>query len=211
MKKFTAFDIIINIIAILPLIVAIILYSHMPDTIPIHYGINGAVDRVASREMVFFVPTIIVLCLLPINFMSKSNKNLTRKVQLIVTLFLTAISFSILYLQYNNVQNIETHGFSFSDFIFVALGLTLIFAGNLMPKARQNYHVGVRTRTTLHDKEIWEKTNRLTGKLFVLCGAVLIIGGIFLPYNIKMPVVLITIAVICVVPLVYPLYLKHTK
>lgn len=211
MKKLTPSDIIIYVLAFLPLITAILLYNNMPDIVPTHYGIDGLADNFGSKSNIFLMPLLNLILVLPFRFTRKNSKKLTNQIRLIITLCMTLLSFGILYTQYYNVQDISTSGFSFTDFIFLVMGIMFILLGNIMPKVRQNYFIGVRTWTTLHDEEIWEKTNRLTAKLFVLCGIILTVGAIFLPYNIKMPIMLITIAVLCIIPITYPLYLKHKK
>jgi len=70
----------------------------------------------------------------------------------------------------------------------VVAGL-FIAIGNVLGKARPNWFVGVRTPWTLSSDYSWDKTHRLTGRLFVLAGLVSIIAALFAP----MPWVFITL------------------
>ena len=41
---------------------------------------------------------------------------------------------------------------------------------------KRNFFIGVRTPWTLADEKIWEKTNRLAGRLFWVCGVLALLG-----------------------------------
>jgi uncharacterized membrane protein len=60
------------------------------------------------------------------------------------------------------------------------VGLLFILMGNLMGKIRQNWFVGIRLPWTLSSENVWNKTHRLGGMLFVASG-ILLLFGLFLP------------------------------
>ena len=51
--------------------------------------------------------------------------------------------------------------------------------GNLLPRARPNWFVGIRTPWTLSSDRVWEKTHRFGGRLFVADGLVIAIASLF--------------------------------
>ena len=57
--------------------------------------------------------------------------------------------------------------------VFLAIGILFVVAGAVMGRIRQNPVFGVRTRWTLQDKQVWERTQRFTGRLMVLGGVAL--------------------------------------
>lgn len=65
--------------------------------------------------------------------------------------------------------------------VSTAVGLLLILMGNYMGKIRTNFMFGIRTPWTLTSEVAWNKTHRRGGKLFVLCGLLFFLGGIFAP------------------------------
>jgi uncharacterized membrane protein len=69
----------------------------------------------------------------------------------------------------------ESFGGGSPKFILTGLGVFYIVIGNLLPKFRQNFFVGVRTPWTLSSDLSWEKTHRLAGRLFVAGGVLLLI------------------------------------
>ena len=40
----------------------------------------------------------------------------------------------------------------------------------MLPRARSNFFIGIRTPWTLSSDEVWQKTHRLAGGLFVVTG-----------------------------------------
>lgn len=61
------------------------------------------------------------------------------------------------------------------------LGLGFIAAGNIMPRTRPNWIVGVRTKRTLMDRTAWQRTHRVLGALMMGLGAVVVVASIVAP------------------------------
>jgi hypothetical protein len=84
--------------------------------------------------------------------------------------------------------------------ITVVMGISLVAAGNVMPRLRPNLVAGVRTRNTLNDPELWRATHRLLGRTFVIAGTVTALVGLLLPaYGLMTAVVALISA--CIVAL----------
>ena len=70
------------------------------------------------------------------------------------------------------------------------LGAGLIAAGNVMPRVRPNWIVGIRTKKTLSDRETWARTHRALGALLVVSGGMVIVFSVIAPrYAIAVAVV----------------------
>ena len=59
-------------------------------------------------------------------------------------------------------------------------GLMFLVFGNFMPKSVQNRTFGLKIKWTLANEENWNATHRFAGKVWVVCGAVVLFGA-FLP------------------------------
>lgn len=59
-------------------------------------------------------------------------------------------------------------------FVPFIIGLLFIALGNYMGKLKRNWFIGVRTPWTISSEEVWNKTNRFAGYLFMLAGLVMI-------------------------------------
>ena len=56
------------------------------------------------------------------------------------------------------------------------LGVLFVIIGNYLPKARQNYTIGIKIPWTLANEENWNRTHRLAGYLWMICGILMIIA-----------------------------------
>ena len=63
--------------------------------------------------------------------------------------------------------------------VFIASGAFFILIGNYLPKTRQNHVIGIRVPWTLNDEDVWHKTHRLAGPLFMLGGIAVIVSALF--------------------------------
>jgi uncharacterized membrane protein len=63
----------------------------------------------------------------------------------------------------------------------VMLGLTMIGVGNLLPRTRPNFALGIRTRRTLSDRAQWARTHRIAGYVLVACGLVIVVSAFAVP------------------------------
>ena len=79
-----------------------------------------------------------------------------------------------------------------------------------MPKAKQNYTIGIKLPWTLDDTENWNKTHRLGGFLWVIGGIVFLIGA-FLPGGAVLTLVTALVMVLVPTGYSYMLYRKKQK
>src|SRR5688500_11881643 len=79
------------------------------------------------------------------------------------------------------LANALGNNFSLDLMIPIGVGAHLMIIGNLLPRTRPNWFVGIRTPWTLSSDRVWERTHRFGGHLFVAAGAVTVLVGIFAP------------------------------
>lgn len=83
--------------------------------------------------------------------------------------------------------------------IVPAIALLFFYVGYMLNFTKRNYFIGVHTPWTLADEKIWEKTNKLAGKLFWICGALSLISLATPPdsriWIILLPALLVSIGV----------------
>lgn len=88
----------------------------------------------------------------------------------------------------------------FDPFVVIvpAVSLMFFYVGYMLNFTKRNYFVGIHTPWTLSDEKIWEKTNKLAGKLFWFCGALALFSLATPPseriWMLLLPVVMVTIA-----------------
>lgn len=98
------------------------------------------------------------------------------------------------------------------DIILVLLGGLLIVIGNVLPKSRPGFFVGIRTPWTITDTDVWIATNRLGGKLMMLVGAAFaLVAFLPLPRSARVAAVVIGVIASALVPVVYSWWLWFRK
>jgi uncharacterized membrane protein len=157
--------------------------SRMPETVPVHWGIDGKPDRFGSRwENVIFLPLMAALTIgltLAGPRLMKPEQRDRGGLQTMYSLFVlvAAMMGSISALITAQTQQAATSGADQMVKAVMAV-MFLFFAGmgNLMGKLRQNQWAGIRTPWTLKDEHVWEETHRRAAYLWFvggICGALL--------------------------------------
>ncbi len=69
------------------------------------------------------------------------------------------------------------------NMVVILIGMLFILLGNILPKVPKNFFIGIKTPWTLASDEVWQKTHRLGGWLFVVSGLIMILKGMILTHN----------------------------
>jgi uncharacterized membrane protein len=94
----------------------------------------------------------------------------------------------------------------------LAVGLFFILIGNVLPKSRPGFFVGIRTPWAILDTDNWIATHRLGGKLMMLGGVAITLSALLtLPRDARIATMGASIAVMVVPPFVYSWWLWHRK
>ena len=200
-----------SIIILLPIVIGLILWNKLPDKIPTHWNAAGEVDGWSSKAFaVFGLPGFLLavhwLCLLGTNADPK-KQNIDGKVLHIVFWVCPVISVLGAVLMYGTALGMQ---FAVEKIIPSLVGITFIIIGNYLPKCKQSYTMGIKLPWTLNDEDNWNRTHRLGGKLWVVCGLVLIVSMV-LPSSFIIAAFLVIITVAVLVPTVYSYLLFKKK
>ncbi|MBE5927030.1 MAG: DUF1648 domain-containing protein [Lachnospiraceae bacterium] len=194
---------ILTVLTVLPLIITAVVLRFMPDKIPAHYDAAGNIDRWGSKYESFVLPGIIVIMTLFwlcfIKYFENKQKKSTNDKEVKESennakmLYYVADSMAIMFgvMQYFILYSafvaskgeITTSAVDLSVVTNVCMGLLFIVLGNVLPKAKKNAVVGVRTVWSMHNDITWTKSNRMGGIVLIICGLLtilesLIIGGV---------------------------------
>ena len=210
--------ILLIIFIFLPLLITLLSLNYLPDTIPVHYGFNGQVNRWSSKYEALIIPIIgIIICLISLvstSYLAKKSKYKDNtkslnvcNIVLILIFNVLAISFLISY--FKTITNISNE-FSFK-LIFVALGIIFVIIGNYLPKCKRNNFIGIRTTLTLSSDDIWFKTHRFGGKVFVIFGIAVAISSLFIPCNMLSHILVISLIIVTIILTIYPKKLVNKK
>ena len=209
-KKNKATLILTSIVLLIPVVIGLILWDQLPEQIPSHWGINGEVDGWSSKPFtVFGFPCILLalhwICVLASSADPKAKDYHPKMFHLVLWIC------PVLSLVLNALVYTTALGYPLDVEIIMPLlvGLMFIIVGNLLPKCRQSYTMGIKLPWTLHNEENWNKTHRLGGKIWVIGGIITMSTAFIGSFWILLGVLIVMVAV----PTVYSycLYRKQTR
>jgi len=190
------------LLAIVPAFIMLFLYPQLPDQIPTNWGIDGTVTyggKGTIWALVFLsLALLLMFDLLPKIDPRKKNYEKFSKYYdgfcIFMMLFLMLMEGIIVS------ESFWPGRISVSKIVILLVGILFLFMGNMMPKVKSNFYMGIKTPWTLSDADVWNKTHRLGGILMFVTGAVVIIAGFLLPDVITFYVLMSLVIVVTLIP-----------
>jgi uncharacterized membrane protein len=161
--------------------VAAILYPSLPELIPTHWNAQGEVDGYMKKPGgVIIMPamavfTFVIMKLIPVispkGFRIDKFSDVFGVLQVTLVGFISIVAILVL---------MEARGFDvrINEMIIAGTGLLFVIIGNYLGRVRKNFFIGIRTPWTLASDEVWNRTHRIGGRLFILSGVIIWIGAI---------------------------------
>src|SRR5665647_597906 len=202
MRKINTKRLIIWGLAIVPLLIIGIFNNSLPDQIPIHWSLDGSVQYGSHFTLwINGLMGILFAILFPIlRKIDPRSKNYDKfgkyydEFQIFLMLFFIAITSVIVSESLNPGRiNVEM-------VIVLLVGVLFAIIGNMMPKFKNNFFIGIRTPWTLANAEVWNRTHRLAGIMWVFGGLVIIAAAIMLSSSALFTVVMGVTLTISIVP-----------
>ena len=193
--------IITSIITILPTLIGIIYWNRLPDVMATHFGMNNEANGFSSKVFAVFGLPVILLAVLWAGAIVTSHdpkkQNISPKMFSLMLWIVPVISLVAAATMYPVNLGYELDIPFFSELL---LGLMFITIGNYLPKARQNYTIGIKIPWTLANEENWNRTHRLAGYLWMFCGILMIFVCLtrFVPAGWLVGIFLIMVLVPCI-------------
>jgi uncharacterized membrane protein len=216
MKKNTFFEILVLLIAAIPVFYLAFIYNSLPETVPTHFGITGKPNAFGNKSSLWITVSIMSVLSIGIYLLvtniskidpkksAKLSAQTFQKIAIGVVLLLSAVNISIIYSTANGMFN--------TKLFFPLLGLFFIYMGNMMHSIKPNYFVGIRLPWTLEDPNNWRATHQLSGKLWFVGGIIITLCTLLLPEKIGSIIFICLVAVIVLIPIIYSYsYFKKHK
>ena len=165
-----------SIVTLLPILVGVLLWNRLPDVMATHFGMSNEANGFSSKAFAVFGLPLFMLAMLWFCAVITSNdprkQNISPKVFTLVLWIIPVVSLicSAIIYTYNLGYN-----WNITFVMELFTGILFIIIGNYLPKSRQNYTVGIKLPWTLADEDNWNRTHRLGGFLWVICGILLIV------------------------------------
>lgn len=182
----------------------ILMFNNLADVIPVHWNFVGEPDNFINKSIVVYLfPLFLVALNVMFYFLPKIDPNKKKYkdfsfawnvMKLAITVFFAYIYLVSLYAAYDSTVNV-------SSLVVGGIGVLFMLIGNYMGKIRQNYFIGIKTPWTLSNEEVWNKTHRLGGWVFLISGILFILGALFNQF--LLAITIFVVIFILVVPILY--------
>lgn len=153
--------------------------GHLPARVAVHFGANGQPNGFSSPAFAAFFPVgmAVVLWLVltavpvidPRRRAYAQFRSVYRMLRLAVVGLLAVVDAATLLRAMGRPVDV-------SVVAPLAVAALLAVVGNLLPKVRPSWFVGIRTPWTLSNDEVWKRTHRAAGRMFVAAAPLPVIG-----------------------------------
>ena len=200
----------IGIVA-LSILIGIAIYPSMPERMASHWNANDQVNGYMPKAVALFlmpsISAILIGFFIIIPKIDPLGKNI-RKFKGHFEMFILLITLFLFYLHLVTIGWNMGLDLKISQAISPALGILFYFMGILIENSKRNWFIGIRTPWTMSNDRIWDKTNKLGGKVLKAAGVLAFVGVLF--PNSLMVFVLVPILAFAVFSVVYS-YLAFKK
>lgn len=161
--------------------IAVSMYNSLPDPVPTHWDEHGIVNGYTAKPWGAFILPLtmagLYLIFLVLPAVSPGGFRLNRFIgvywiicSVTMTFLLVTTVFAVLMAKGVTLP--------LGRIVNAGIGLLLMVIGNFLGKVTKNFFLGIRTPWTLASDEVWFRTHRLAGKLFVFVGVLALICGV---------------------------------
>ncbi|PED07679.1 SdpI family protein [Bacillus pseudomycoides] len=156
----------------------VISWPHLPNTIATHWS-GGTADGFSSKLTgMMSMVGIMIGCYVFLNVLQKIDPKKENYEKFSKALMM--INNSLLVVLFIGNIDIITNGLGYKLFINrvpeLLVGILFLIIGNYLPQCKPNFFVGMRNPWTLSNEEVWRKTHRFSGKVFVALGLMMIVS-----------------------------------
>ena len=154
------------------------IYSRLPASIPLHWNVRGQVDSWGPRWNIFLLGGLPLIVALLMRWLPRIDPKRDSYVKHARTyeILQTLIVLVLIGLGWLTIAAALGATMDVGAIVRVLVGLLFIGLGNFMGRLKRNYFVGIKTPWTLADDEVWRRTHRCGGWVFVIMGAVFVLS-----------------------------------
>jgi immunity protein, SdpI family len=149
------------------------LYTRLPDAVPIRFDLAGHASRFVAKPLGPFVAPLVGLVAYAI-----TAAVVRRQRSAALEIVPTAVAGLLLAIHAISLRAAIDDGTDAARWVLIASSLFVVVLGNYLGKLRRNRWIGIRTPWTLADDEVWLRTHRLGGWMFVAGGALALLAAL---------------------------------
>jgi uncharacterized membrane protein len=170
------------LIVVAAFVASAIVYPRLPEMVPTHWnGMDAQPDSWSSRAFGAWLTPVILLGMWALVRILPAIDPRGANYAKFGGAFEAIIGSLMLFLLGMHILLLRAglgHPAPMQRVVPFGVGILLIVIGNLLPRARPNWFVGIRTPWTLSSDRVWEKTHRFGGRVFVAGGLLITITAL---------------------------------
>lgn len=192
-------------IVLLPFIYLAYMWNEFPSRVPLHWNINGEVDRYGDKVELMIFPIVLPLLTYlifkigplidPKNRLNKMGGKL-QAIKFLLTTLMSTLALFIIY-------SAKNQSFINPNHAILLIGLLYLISGNYFKTIKANYSIGIRTPWTLESEVVWKETHKLAGKMWFVGGLVVILSSVILENKLNLKLFMVVTAIITLIPVIY--------
>jgi uncharacterized membrane protein len=168
------------LIVVTAFVATAVVYQRLPDTIPTHFNAEGQPNGWSSRFLgAWMIPFFLIGMWALFRFLPVIDPRGRNYAKfggafegIMISLMLFTLGLHAIVLRVALGYPVEMR-----RVLPIGIGTLFIVIGNLLPRARPNWFIGLRTPWTLSSDRVWEKTHRFGGRVFVAGGVLMVLAG----------------------------------
>lgn len=192
------------LLSVLPISFLIYVWNSLPEQVPLQWDLNGEVNRYGDKMellLVGLIPLFLYALFLFIPMIDPKKRLEAMGNKYYTIRLITAVFISVLFLYV--IYSVKEQSLSNPNYMFMIIGAFFVLLGNYFKTIKPNYFLGIRTPWTLENEDIWKKTHKLAGKLWVAGGLLIIISCFIVNEQTAMTLFLIITGIITLIPIVH--------
>lgn len=150
------------------------LYSRLPDAVPIRFDLAGHANRFVAKPLGPFVVPLVGLVAYAITAAVVRRQRPAAPLHVVPA----AVAGLLLAIHAIALRAAIDDRTDAARWVLIASSLFVAVLGNYLGKLRRNRWIGIRTPWTLTDDEVWLRTHRLGGWMFVAGGALALVTAL---------------------------------
>ncbi len=170
------------ILLALPAVIVVLFYGSMPQEIVMNWGFDGSVEYSPKSELWFIAGMSPVLGIL-FSFMPKIDPKKANYPRFAGSYELFRFMMAVFFIGMTVIvvsEAVAPGKINIAMVVCLFVGGLFMLLGNMMPKIRSNFFMGIRTPWTLSSRKVWDKTHRLGGWTMFTSGLIIMLSALFL-------------------------------
>ncbi len=194
-------------------VLSIFFYYKLPEVVVTHWNFagepNGWMSRLWASVMLPAMTVGIYLLFLGLPYLDPKKERYANFAKIYHIFKNVILLFLVLIFLISNLNNLG-YNLPINIYIPLLVGILFVIMGNYFGKIKQNWFIGIRTPWTLSSNEVWNKTHRMGGKLFILGGVLIAVSGIA-PITWRLPLFISAMIILAVGTFGYSYFVYYNE